>query len=237
MPSVPETVQFATFFLSHYALLAVLALFAFLIGWRITNRVPYRSFSEAFVFSTALGLGVIACLIFALGLAGALTPAALLVVFVFACVVARPHRGELQWAAHFLKSIGWRRWVLCAAALILLKPVFLLPLYPPTQPDAVSFHLTLARLYATGHAIEPATFLRYPVFPQLNEMLFTVMLLLQDDVAAQLVQFLMMWLTAIALYAWVGAPSTDGLGSLARCCGCPIRWCCGWARRPMWTSA
>jgi 4-amino-4-deoxy-L-arabinose transferase-like glycosyltransferase len=86
--------------------------------------------------------------------------------------------------------------------LILVVPVLFLPLYPPTQWDATSYHLAAAKIYAKSHAIVFTPYLRYPVFPQVNEMLFTSMLLLYDDISAQLVQFLMMLVVAIALYAW-----------------------------------
>ncbi len=89
--------------------------------------------------------------------------------------------------------------VLCA---LFFLPYFLLPLYPPTAFDATMYHLPSAKAYAQNHGLVFLPFIRFSLFPQINEMLFSLMLILSDDVAAQLVQFLMMGLVALGLYAW-----------------------------------
>jgi len=102
--------------------------------------------------------------------------------------------------------------VWCLIGFVVVFPIFLLPLYPPTQWDAISYHLAAAKIYANSHAVVFTPYLRFPVFPQLNEMLFSLTLLLYDDISAQLVQFLMMWLVAIALYAWGRHAFNDRVG-------------------------
>jgi 4-amino-4-deoxy-L-arabinose transferase-like glycosyltransferase len=47
-----------------------------------------------------------------------------------------------------------------------------------------------------------AQYLRFPLFPQTNEMLFALALLLSDDITAQLIEFLMVIVTAVALCSW-----------------------------------
>lgn len=191
------------FVLSHYSFLGLLALFAYLIGARVTRSVAYDSASEKFSFCTGLGLGVIASAVFLLGLLHLLLPAVILTLFGIASVLLWPTWKELRRdAERAWRSLSWKRWVLYGIFVVLVTPVLLLPLYPPTQWDATSYHLAAAKIYANSGAVVFTPYLRFPVFPQLNEMLFTLALLLCDDLAAQLVQFLMMLLVAMALYAW-----------------------------------
>src|SRR5207245_713866 len=151
---------------------------------------PYHSTAEKFAFSTGLGLGVIAHLVFALGLLHLLTRAATLGLFGTVAVFLAPSWRDLSRdAAHWWQSTPASRRTLYCVVVLLLIPVLLLPLYPPTQADAVGYHLPEAKIYATSHAVVFTPYLRYPAFPQLNEMLFTLMLLWHDDVSAQLVQF------------------------------------------------
>ncbi|MBI3658305.1 MAG: glycosyltransferase family 39 protein [Acidobacteria bacterium] len=88
--------------------------------------------------------------------------------------------------------------VILVAALPILKQ----PLYPPLNGDATAYHLAAAKIYVQSHSVQITPYLRYPVFPQNITMLFTLMLLVYDDVAAQLVHFLTLILIAIALHAW-----------------------------------
>lgn len=191
------------FFLYHYGFLALFTLFAYLIGACLTGSVPYHSTSEKFCCCTGLGLGVIAYLVFAAGLVHLLTRAAVLVLFVLIAALLSQSLVKLaRDVARFRRKLRPGRTWLYGIILVLLGPALLLPLYPPTQWDATSYHLAAARIYADSHAVVFTPYLRFPVFPQLNEMLFSLMLVLYDDISAQLVQFLMMGLVAMALYAW-----------------------------------
>ena len=67
-----------------------------------------------------------------------------------------------------------------------------IPLYPPTAFDATVYHLPLAKLYAREHQLVYGEYFRVPVFPQNMEMLFTLALLLYDDIFAQLIETLML---------------------------------------------
>ena len=84
------------FGLSHYSFLGVLAIFACLIGARVTRSVAYDSASEKFSFCTGLGLGVIAHLVLAAGLLHLLTPGVILALFGIASVLLWPTGKELR---------------------------------------------------------------------------------------------------------------------------------------------
>lgn len=206
----------ALFALSHYAALAGLALLSYGLGRRITGRCEYASFAAQVAASTGLGLGALALILFILGMAGALHAT---VVGVTLALIAAGCAGV--WKALWTKVLGTPRRVRlqlllsAAAVVLLLLPLLVLPLYPPTAFDATMYHLPYAKHYVESHAVRPVLSARYPVFPQVNEMLFTLALLVFDDVLAQMIQVLMMVLICLALYAWGSTRYSREAGLLA----------------------
>src|SRR5262249_5993431 len=110
-------------------------------------------------------------------------------------------------------------------------PIVLQVFYPPVDWDATSYHLASSRLYLEAHRLVVATYLRYPVFPQFQEMLFTLGLGIAGDVTAQGMTFVMWIGTALSLLAlgrrvgqpaggvvalglWAGSPTAFVFGSI-----------------------
>lgn len=213
-PLVLRIANLAVFSISHYVTLAGLALLSYGIGLKLTGRCRFRSGWEAAAFSTSLGLGTIALGVFALGLLHWLYPRVVLGCLALAAAVcASTWKSEWEKLARASGRIRDRKvWLLGGIGVICLLPLLILPLYPPTAWDATEYHLTVAKIYSQHHAVIFAPYVRFPVFPQLNEMLFTLMLMLHDDIAAQMVQFLMMALVAVTLYAWGRELSSPRLG-------------------------
>jgi Dolichyl-phosphate-mannose-protein mannosyltransferase len=199
--------QEIVFSLSHYFGGGLLALFAYVFGRRLTLGVRYDSLLEQLSFSTALGLGLLAYLVFALGLCGLLNPALLISLLLIGLLIC--HRVWWRWpgrarsAAAGLIGMNKGRALLVVVGLsILLLPLAILPLYPPTAWDATEYHLALARSYVQTQRLVLTPYLRFPVFPQNNQMLFTLALLLYDDILAQLIEFLMMAVVVTAIIAF-----------------------------------
>jgi hypothetical protein len=197
------------FVFSHYLFIAFLAFVSYLFGRRLTQRLNYHSVWEEVGISTALGLGVIAYLVFFLGLLGVLYPAVMWAALIVGALGCYPV--WMVWVRQ--RNAWWTRWksaknipglvvvftvVIGALSLILS----LLPLYPPTYWDDTEYHLACAKVYVQNHRMIFTPFLRYPTAPQINEMLFAWALLLSDDITAQLTQFLMMLVVAVMLFAW-----------------------------------
>lgn len=193
------------FVLTHYAVLAGFALLSYLLGRRLTVRVAFHSLSERIVFCTALGLGAIAELVFGAALLRRLYPGLVLVLLLMITVLCAPALKELlrelkqAWIGVRGRSLGL---ALVGIGVLPFVAPSLLALYPPTAWDATMSHLALARSYVESHALLFSSDIRGRSFPQLNQMLFTFMLLLHDDVGAQLIQFLMLVLVAGGIYAW-----------------------------------
>jgi hypothetical protein len=105
-------------------------------------------------------------------------------------------------------------------------PPLLLALEPPLGFDATMYHLPFARAFvATAHLPFLPT-LRFPVFPQLNEVLFALALLLGGDGAAQLLMVAATLLTGAFLIAWgrsaAGGRSPAGWLAAAALAGNPL---------------
>lgn len=200
----------ASFALVHYAVLAVLVVSSYVIGGVLARRVKFQSQLESGVFRIALGLGLLACIIFVLGLFHALYGWLIRALLAACLLLAIPS------ISRAIRALDWQRFVQAArrpkigaeAAIVgvilagLLMQAFLMPLYPPTQWDATSYHFAAAKIYASSHLIAPTPYLRFAVAPQVPEMLSTLALLLYDDITAQLISLVMMLLCAAALYSW-----------------------------------
>ena len=198
-------VHAALFVLTHYLALLGLGAVSYTIGRKLTAGCAFRSIGERVAVCTTLGLGAIAYLVFALCLGHWLYPT----------VMAGLLAASLLWGAgeiaaearEIVVSLrdGWARRQLPAiatgAVMIFLPPAFN-ALYPPFVGDATYYHLTLAKLYVQHHGFVFAPHVHFSLFPQLAEMLFTCMLAIFDDVAAESVVLLMLALLVLSLYVF-----------------------------------
>lgn len=221
-----------TFFLEHAAAFLALAVVACGAGWWVVRWLPEAGRLERVILAASLGLVVLAQVGFFLGLLGMLRPGPVLgvaVVAVLSLLISRragggssplaqppPPRGE----GLRLRRMG----LFLIAALLALAPFWLMSLYPPTGFDAMLYHLPMARAFVETGGLPFLSELRFPVFPQANEVLFALVMLFSGDVAAHGVELLSVWLTAALLLVWgreVFGP-VAGWGAAAVFLGNPI---------------
>jgi hypothetical protein len=202
----------------HAAALIVLASTCYATGMLAVRRASFRSALEELCAASTIGFGITGTVLFLTGLARMLFAPVIVAYVVIVHLCALP-----------VVRAAWRRTSLrITAPGVLLSAVlalsFLYTLYPPTDWDATMYHLPFAKTFAKQHAVVFVDTLRFPVFPQLNEMLFTAMLLLYDDVATHMVEFLALTITALLLYTWGLRWSSEegGLLSAAFWLGNPI---------------
>lgn len=195
----------ALFLGSHLLALVVLAATAYVAGRLVLRRWIETDGLERFAVSSALGLVLLAHLAFALGALGLLSRGPLI-----AALVAL---GALGWWEIEFDGRGRLRAGLGLA--IAIAPLFVLALYPPTGFDETLYHLPYARAFVRTGSIPFLSELRYPVFPQLDEMLSAGVMLLAGDVATHLSRLLMTLLTAALLVAWGRRAFSPGAGWLA----------------------
>jgi hypothetical protein len=186
----------AALILRHLGEISLFALSAWGWGSVLLRRLAFRDAFEGAVLAVAAGIGILGSLFHALGLAGSLTPAAVLLLLVL------PAPGLLLRPTALARPDRPRRGVLLLVAALGLGPALWLALYPPTAFDATLYHLPAARAFAEIHAVPFLPTLRFPVFPQLMEILFAAALVVSDDITAQLVHFLCLAAGAALLCAW-----------------------------------
>jgi hypothetical protein len=177
-----------SFYVLHAASLALFAAAAYGLGRRIAGPLSFRSPWEEGAFGVALGLGGLTTLFFAAGLFHAFRRG---VVFAILFVALAVGLAPLTDAARRLRALWARSFrpqrVFAALGLAILSLWLCAEaLYPPGGFDALMYHLPAARAFASTHGLGAMPQLRYPVFPQLNEILWGAALLVHGDVLAQL---------------------------------------------------
>jgi len=210
-----EDLLSALFFLFiHLCSLAVLAATFFVVGRKLTSGVEYSNVWEEIGVSCTLGFGVTASLLFVLGMIHQLTrPTSRLVIGVLHLASASVWRSTLPRLRSSIAAAPRKRLVAGSLFILLLTaPMLLLALYPPTQFDATLYHLPFATAFVDAGALPFLETLRFPVFPQLEEMLFVLGFFLSGEIAAQLSQFLALLLVAIILIAWGKSMASDRVG-------------------------
>jgi 4-amino-4-deoxy-L-arabinose transferase-like glycosyltransferase len=94
-----------------------------------------------------------------------------------------------------------RSWAIAFAALVVILPIAVLALYPPTGFDETMYHLPLVRAIAeTGLTFHRD--LRFPAFPLLAELLAVPLYAIGGDVATHAIPFLATLLTVWLLLKW-----------------------------------
>lgn len=179
--------------------LLLLAATAYVAGRLLTGLLAFAGVAEEVSVAAALGLGALSSALFLLGLLGLLRPLPLLVLGLLVHLL-----GAGVWRRTAARLRRWRPGRPAAGALavgLLHLPAFLLTLYPPTEGDALTYHLPFARAFVESGALVVVPGLRFPVFPQANEILFAAGMLLASERAAAAVHFLQMALATLALFA------------------------------------
>jgi hypothetical protein len=192
------------FVVAHFAFIILLSLCSYALGRRLTYKVSYASVWEEVSFSTGLGLGCIAYIVLFLSLVHLLYLPFLLLALAITQLLVFPVWRKMAAGLRVAVLAGRRAGPLIAwlsLVIALTTPIWLLPLYPPLNFDATVYHLAWAKHYIEQHGLALSEYIRYPLFPQTQEMLLTLALYF-DDIAAHLVQFLMMLLGATTLYSW-----------------------------------
>jgi hypothetical protein len=197
------------FFAKYVAVLALVLTMAAAAG---TSAAGAR---EGLALRTALGLALWAHAAFVLSVLGVLRPVPLVLLAVVAI-------GGALWRGRYWRSGGpmgpmgpmGRMGTRGAALALCAVPLFALALYPPIAFDETLYHLEFVRTFAAEGTLRFVPELRFPVFPQLHELLCVPVFLLAGDVATHLVALAEVTVTAALLIAW-GRHYHAGAGTLA----------------------
>ncbi|HEY2325367.1 MAG TPA: hypothetical protein VGJ82_21090 [Thermoanaerobaculia bacterium] len=172
---------FLVFVAEHAALLLLLLACAAGMGTLFARSMPLA-------LRAALGLGVWSEALFLLAAIGQLKPLPIAALAILSLVSIRP------------PATGTPHLVLFG----LFLPLALLALHPPIAFDETLYHLPTIRSLATYGHLRYAAELRFPVFPQLQELLCVPLYLLAGDTATHLVSLAEALITAALLLEWGG---------------------------------
>jgi Dolichyl-phosphate-mannose-protein mannosyltransferase len=191
------------FVLVHYAYVLLLGLVSCFVGRVFVGRMQLASLTEEISLAAGLGLGIISNLLFLLGSIGLLYRFAIISVIIIWLVSFNVDQRVFvkRLLNRLRRNTNWRLafWLL---AILLGLPLLVLPLYPPSAWDATEFYLASAKIYVAQHRLVPTPYLRFEVYPQLCQLLFSLGLIFLDDIAAQLTQFLMFVLLVGAVFSF-----------------------------------
>jgi len=200
---------------AHAFVLLALGATAWVAGRMALWRFPLADGAERQAVPLALGLAGLGLLLLGMGLLGLLSRGALLGLLAVIHLAGWKVWWEAARRARALRADPWR-WLAAVAVLAVVARFFILALYPPTAFDETMYHLPFARAFVLTGGVPFLPDLRFPVFPQLGEILMTgVLALTGQDVATHLVQWLAIGAAAALLIAWGKRISTPAAGWIA----------------------
>jgi hypothetical protein len=175
-----------SFFAIHLALFAVMLTAAAGAGTLAAGG------DEPLPLRCALGLALWAEALFALAALHALRGLPIVALLLISIV-----GGAMRW--RFVASVS-RWWPIAFAAFGV--PLFLLSLHPPLAFDETLYHLPFVRSLAHSGALQFLGHLRFPVFPQFQELLCVPAWLLAGDTATHLVSLVELLVLAALIATW-----------------------------------
>lgn len=192
---------------AHIGALTLILLAAGGAGQLLLQRIPFHSHFERAVYSLMTGFGIWSTFIFCLGGFHLIYREVLWPLTVAAAVPASisliKHTSKLSFSK--LKPADLRTGLLFASILLTTAIALMIGIkafYPPTQWDAISNHLVIAREYLVQHRLVAVPGTPNQVIHALNHLLFTWGMALLDDIVAQLIEFTFFLLTAAGIYAY-----------------------------------
>lgn len=157
----------------------------------------------------ALGFAGLCQVLLLLGFLGQLRPAPIL------AALALLHLAAWRWARPYGAARLPGGAAPRLAAVLLALPVFALALYPPLGFDQTLYHLPFSRAFVRTGGLPFLGELRFPVFPQLVEVLQAAIWLLAGEIATQEAGLLALFAALGLLWAWTREKAGPAAGDEA----------------------
>jgi len=171
-------------------LLLIMGLAAWMIGDIILKRIRvFTGGLENFVFSSAIGWGLIAYFIFAAGILGWLYRL-LFVFFTLAAVIfsgvylrrkIKSKKNQPKHKKERLEVTGAAKYLVYFLLFLLLVLNFAMAFMPEIFYDSLVYHLACPNYYIMHHRIVPMLYNRFASFPLLMQMLYLYGLILTNN--------------------------------------------------------
>lgn len=161
-----------------------------------------------FIYSIALGFGVLGHVTFALGVFGLIyKPIGVIIIslgliLTFLELIRNKSKYRIT-LVQLLKSQKFS-WFSTILVIILLTnfifPLFANALVPPYNYDAVAYHLAIPKIFIQQNSINYISFIPYSNWPLETELLFTLSLLISSEEVAQLITWITLILVSLSLF-------------------------------------
>ena len=158
-------------------------------------RIAFSGTDERIFYSLGLGLAVMAYTVFLFGILQAIYPAVIYALATAFALIGLPGcirlGKQIANSGAYTPQSGFER-LACFILLICLSILFLLVLIPEIGKDALIYHLAVPKLFIEHHGfyfIDGNVFANYPLF---GEMLYMVGLILQGDILAKGIPFILL---------------------------------------------
>lgn len=164
-------------------------------------RIPGKGTFDFFVYAVALGSGVIAIGTFVLGILGFVSAFLYLVILLLCCSLRYRDLFELL---RSVRSTLHQRLSTVESVIIFFIAVslmlsFIASCAPPVYYDSLVYHMALPAHYLHEGIIRPHGSNLFSYFPATMEMIYLVSLAVGGETAANMVSFMTLCVTAVAL--------------------------------------
>jgi 4-amino-4-deoxy-L-arabinose transferase-like glycosyltransferase len=211
------------FIAEHYSVLGAFLLLSYVTGAVIFKKCNVTNISGKMFLYTSLGLGVIIVILFYMSLFNVFNKIFILsfiCLFLILCISRRDFSVLVTEARDVIikdRFFVKRNWHWLVLAIPLLSPFLLLPLYPPTGWDELTYHLPYAKYFVENEGLSVNPFLRYPLYAHNIELLYALSLLFYDDILAHLFHAAAAILTSLGIYHLGTMTSNKKTGVIAAC--------------------
>jgi hypothetical protein len=193
-------INVVSFGAAHYAVLAGIIFLSYLWGGILLERLIPDDTGARYFLNTAAGLGILIVFLFYSALSLLLYPT---VVACFLCLSPAYFIYRKNYSIITPRTTGADLKIsltIGTLTVLLLTPILLLPLFPPTMWDEISYHLPYARYYVQNHGLVVNQNLRYPLYSHNIDLLYSLALLFYDDILAHLFHTAAALLTTAGIY-------------------------------------
>jgi len=211
-------------YLLTFAFFIISSVFGRALLRRQWKDLEFPSLLQEFLFSTATGLGVIALVIFIVGLIHLLYP--LMIALVIFAAILFGLESAPDYLPRLWKGIGSIRLPMMAAALFVVLLIIIAgslhaPLYPVHMHDAMNSHLEAPKVFLRDHAITFHAYINFNNFPMGIDMLYVPFLLLSRPIMSQICTFLFFLMCLGVVYefgrVYLKSPTIGMLAAVLLC--------------------
>lgn len=186
-------------------MLFVLLIIAASFGMRILKlfRFEFEDLLEASAFSLCIGLGLIAYMVFIMGLAGILSGLVIASLLFLLTLLSFKEMAEmLRRIISFLRRPDMSRLHIFFLVFILLACAITLigALSPPLGNDSLAYRLVHVKAFSQAQRVSYIPYARESLWPYLIEMLFTLGFAIGSDILAKLIAWSFGLLGAFLIY-------------------------------------